>query len=64
MGRLFLGGLGHGVNGQYSDSTLGGYTTFGGVNFNGVDTVINTEVKNVSFTGSLQNASNTRRGSP
>lgn len=42
--------------------TLGGYTTFGGVNFNGVDTVINNGSQNVSFTGIAQNASNTTAG--
>lgn len=42
--------------------TPGGYTTFGGVNFNGSTTTINNGTMDVVFTGIAQNASGTAAG--
>ena len=42
--------------------TLGGYTTYGGVNFNGATTTINNGSTDVTFTGIAQNASGTAAG--
>ncbi|MCX6878184.1 MAG: PEP-CTERM sorting domain-containing protein [Verrucomicrobia bacterium] len=42
--------------------TLGGYTTYGGVNFNGSTTTINNGSTDVTFTGIAQNASGTAAG--
>ncbi|MCX6878183.1 MAG: hypothetical protein NTW21_30885 [Verrucomicrobia bacterium] len=42
--------------------TLGGYTTYGGVNFNGSTTTINNGSTDVEFTGIAQNASGTAAG--
>jgi MYXO-CTERM domain-containing protein len=42
--------------------TLAGYTTYGGVNFNGSDTTINNGSMDVGFTGIAQNASGTSAG--
>ena len=39
--------------------TLGGYTTYGGVNFNGPTTTISNGTRDVVFTGIAQNASGT-----
>ena len=42
--------------------TLAGYTTFGGVNFNGSTTTINNGTRDVSFTGIAHNASGSSAG--
>jgi hypothetical protein len=42
--------------------TLGGYTTYGGVNFNGSTTTINNGSTDVTFTGIAQNASGAAAG--
>ena len=42
--------------------TLGEYTTYGGVNFNGATTTINNGSTDVTFTGIAQNASGTAAG--
>ncbi len=42
--------------------TPGGYTTYGGVNFNGSTTTINNGTMDVTFTGIAQNASGTAAG--
>lgn len=50
------------VTNETAIQTLAGYTTFGGVNFNGVNTLINNGSQNVSFTGIAQNASGSTAG--